>query len=146
MRKDIDAYIKSVAHDNADDINDGGYKSIADYIINEAESNTGYYEYFDDAELDENGEPTETQVECLKAWLLKHYDTPIEREHTITDVMLTKHHNGSDFLSYKADGKTVEVWGEFYIDGGYRLHHTHIFDDAQETEIVIPYENGEHTL
>lgn len=143
MRKSIDAYIKSVVHDNADDIN--GYKSIADYIIHEAENNTGYYEYFDEEELGDGYEPTESQIEELKDWLRKHYGMPIEREHTITDVMLTKHHNGSDFLSYKADGKTVEVWGEFYIDGGDRLHHTHIFDDAQEIEIVIPYENGEYS-
>ena len=144
MRKSIDAYIKQVVHDNADDIND--YKSIADYIIHEAENNTGYYEYFDDEELGDGYEPTESQIEELKDWLRKHYGMPIEREHTITDVMLTKHHNGSDNLQYKADGKTYEVDGEFYVDKEYKLHHTHIFENGDEMEIVIPYKNGEHTL
>lgn len=143
MRKSIDTYIKAIAHDNEQEIREN-YMTVADYIINDAESCTGYYEYFDDDELDETGEPTEAQIEELKAYLREHYTTPIE--HHIEDVMLTKHHNGNDNLQYKADGKTYEVDGEFYVDKEYRLHHTHIFENGDEQEIVIPYKNGEHTL
>lgn len=67
-------------------------------------------------------------------------------KHRIEDVMLTKHSNGNDNLQYKADGKTYEYDGEFYVDRDYQLHHTHIFENGEELEIVIPYENGEHTL
>lgn len=74
----------------------------------------------------------------------EHYTTPIE--HRIEDVMLTKHGNGSDTLQYSADGKNFEVDGEFYVDTEYRLHHTHIFGNGDEMEIVIPYKNGEHAL
>lgn len=143
MRKSIDTYIQSIARDNELEIRES-YMTVADYIINDAENNTGYYEYFDDEELDETGEPTEAQIEALKAYLREHYTTPIE--HRIEDVMLTKHGNGSDNLQYSADGKNFEVDGEFYVDMEYRLHHTHIFENGDEMEIVIPYKNGEHAL
>ena len=84
------------------------------------------------------------KIEELKAYLREHYTTPIV--HRIEDIMLTKHSNGSDNLQYKADGKTYEVDGEFYVDKEYRLHHTHIFENGDEQEIIVPYKNGEHTL
>ena len=143
MRKSIDAYIQSIARDNEQEIREN-YMTVADYIINDAENCTGYYEYFDDEELDETGEPTEVQIEELKAYLREHYTTPIE--HRIEDIMLTKHSNGCDNLQYKADCKTYEVDGEFYVDKEYKLHHTHIFENGDEMEIVIPYKNGEHAL
>lgn len=143
MRKSIDTYIKAIAHDYEQEIREN-YMTIADYIINDAENCTGYYEYFDDEELDETGEPSEAQIEELKAYLRENYTTPIE--HRIEDIMLTKHSNGSDNLQYKADGKMSEVDGEFYVDKEDRLHHTHIFENGDELEIVIPYKNGEHTL
>ena len=143
MRKSIDTYIKAIAHDNEQEIREN-YMTIADYIINDAENCTGYYEYFDDEELDETGEPSEAQIEELKAYLRENYTTPIE--HRIEDIILTKHSNGSDNLQYKADGKMSEVDGEFYVDKDDLLHHTHIFENGDELEIVIPYKNGEHTL
>lgn len=143
MRKSIDTYVKAIAHDNEQEIREN-YMTVADYIINDAENNTGYYEYFDDEELDETGEPSEAQIDELKAYLREHYTTPIE--HRIEDVMLTKHHNGSDNLQYTADGKTFEVDGEFYVDKVNKLHHTHLFENGDEIEIVIPYENGSHKL
>lgn len=118
--------------------------TVADYIINDAENCTGYYEYFDDEELDETGDPSEAQIEELKAYLREHYTTPIE--HRIEDIMLTKHGNGGDDLQYTADGKNFEVDGEFYVDMEYRLHHTHIFGNGDEMDIVKPYKNGEHAL
>lgn len=66
--------------------------------------------------------------------------------HRIEDVTLTKHNNGSDNLQYTADGKAFEWDGEFLVDKEHRLHHTHIFENGDEQEIVIPYENGEHKL
>lgn len=143
MRKSIDTYIKAIAHDNEQEIRES-YMTLADYIINDAENCTGYYEYFATRSLTRQAKPTEAQIEELKAYLREHYTTPIE--HRIEDVMLTKHHNGSDNLQYKADGKTYEVDGEFYVDREYKLHHTHIFENGDEQEIVIPYKSGEHTL
>lgn len=143
MRKSIDTYIKAIAHDNEQEIREN-YMTVADYIINDAENSTGYYEYFDDDELDETGEPSAAQIEELKAYLRENYTTPIE--HRIEEIMLTKHSNGSDNLQYKADDKTYEFDGDFLVDNDHCLHHTHTFENGDEQEIVIPYENGEHTL
>ena len=66
MRKSIDTYINAIAHDNEQYIKDGGYSSMADYIISNAES-TGWQEFFDDSELNETGEPTDEQIDELKA-------------------------------------------------------------------------------
>lgn len=74
MRKSIDTYVKSIASDNKQFILDGGYKSVADYIINDADNGIGYNEYFDDSELDESGEPTEEQIDELKNYLNDNYD------------------------------------------------------------------------
>lgn len=64
--------------------------------------------------------------------------------HRIEDIALTKRSNGSDNLQYTADGKNFEVDGEFYVDKNNNLHHTHLFEDNEEMEIVIPYENGNY--
>lgn len=106
MRKSIDTYIEAIAHDNELYIRES-YMTVADYIINNAENCSGYYEFFDDDELDETGEPTEAQIDELKAYLLENYTTPIE--HRIEDIVLTKHGNGSDNLQYVADGKTSRL-------------------------------------
>ena len=73
MRKSIDNYIKSIAHDDAEFIVNGS-ESIADYIIKTAENGTGYEEFFDDDELDETGEPTQEQIDELKAYLNQNYN------------------------------------------------------------------------
>lgn len=73
MRKSIDAYVKSIAHDSAEFIVIES-ESIADYIIQSAEYASGYREYFDDNELDEIGEPTDEQIDKLKAYLTENYD------------------------------------------------------------------------
>lgn len=143
MRKSIDTYIKAIAHDNEQEIREN-YMTVADYIINDAKNCTGYYEFFDEKELDETGEPSLVQIDELVAYLRENYTTPIE--HRLEDIILTKHHNGSDNLQYKADGKTYEFDGEFLVDNYHCLHHTHTFENGDEQEIVIPYENGEHTL
>ena len=65
-------------------------------------------------------------------------------KHTIDNIILTKHNNGSDNLMYDADSKTFEFDGEFYVDKEHNLHHEHLFDDGEEIEIVIPYENGNY--
>lgn len=64
MRKSIDTYIQSIARGDEQVIREN-YMTVADYIINDAEYCTGYYEYFDDDELDETGEPSEAQIEEL---------------------------------------------------------------------------------
>lgn len=74
MRKSIDTYIKSIASDNKQSILEGGYESVADYIISDAENGIGYNEYFDNSELDESGEPTQEQIDELKNYLNDNYD------------------------------------------------------------------------
>lgn len=73
MRKSIDTYVQSIAHDNAEFIVNGS-EAIADFIIQCADNCTGYGEYFDDDELDETGEPTDEQIEELKDYLNENYD------------------------------------------------------------------------
>ena len=73
MRKSINAYVQGIAHDNSEFIVNGS-ESIADYIIQTAENGTGYDEFFDDDELEETGEPTEDQVDEVKADLNENYD------------------------------------------------------------------------
>lgn len=71
MRKSIDTYVQSIAHDNEQYINENNM-TVADYIISSAENGTGYYEFFDDSELDGN-EPSEEQVDELKDYLYSNF-------------------------------------------------------------------------
>ena len=75
MIKSIDTYVKSIASDNKQFIIEGGYVSVADYIISNADNGTGYNEYFDDSETDDNmGEPTQEQIDELKEYLNDNYN------------------------------------------------------------------------
>ena len=74
MRKSIDTYVKSIASDNKQFILEGGYESVADYIISNADNGTAYNEYFDDSELDESREQTEEQIDELKEYLNDNYN------------------------------------------------------------------------
>ena len=74
MRKSIDTYVQSIVRDNKRFIIEGGYESVADYIISGAENGTGYYEYFDDFELGESGEPTQGQIDELKNFLSDNFN------------------------------------------------------------------------
>ena len=75
MRKSIDTYVKSIASDNKQFILEGGYESVADYIISNADNGTGYNEYFDDSETEDNmGEPTQEQIDELKEYLNDNYN------------------------------------------------------------------------
>lgn len=75
MRKSIDTYVQSIASDNKQFILEGGYESVADYIISNADNGTGYNEYFDDSETEDNmGEPTQEQIDELKEYLNYNYN------------------------------------------------------------------------
>lgn len=74
MRKSIDTYVQSIVNDNKEFIIEGGYESVADYIISNADNGNAYNEYFDDSELDESGEPTEEQIDELKEYLNDNYN------------------------------------------------------------------------
>ena len=74
MRKSIDTYVQSIVRDNKRFIIEGGYQSVADYIISGAENGIGYYEYFDDFELGESGEPTQGQIDELKNFLSDNFN------------------------------------------------------------------------
>lgn len=73
MRKSIDTYVNSIIRDNKQFILEGGYNSVADYIISNAENGAGYYEYFDDSELD-GDEPSAEQIDELKNYLNDNYN------------------------------------------------------------------------
>lgn len=63
----------------------------------------------------------------------------MKAKHTITNVELEKNGHQGDCLTFEADGKQINVTGEFYVDRAGQLHHTHIFPDGEEMEIVTPY-------
>ena len=44
MKKSIDNYVQSIASDNKQFILDGGYESVSDYIISNADNGTAYNE------------------------------------------------------------------------------------------------------
>ncbi len=71
MRKSIDTYVQSIAHDDKLYIIENGM-TVAEYIINNAENGTGYYEFFDDSELESN-EPSKEQIDELKEYLNNNY-------------------------------------------------------------------------
>lgn len=75
MRKSIDTYVQSIARENKQFIIEGGYESIADYIISGAENGVGWTEFFDDSELEEPVcEPTDGQISELKECLSDNYN------------------------------------------------------------------------
>lgn len=65
----------------------------------------------------------------------------IMEKHKIEPYSLQKGGYCNDTLTYFADDVQIDVSGEFYVDRDHKLHHTHIFDDGVEMEIVVPYEN-----
>lgn len=73
MKKSIDIYVQSIVRDNKQFILEGGYNSVADYIISNAENGAGFYEYFDDSELD-GDEASVEQIDELKNYLNDNYD------------------------------------------------------------------------
>lgn len=116
MKKAIDTYVQSIAHDNSSDIIGSGYDSIADYIICTAEG-TGWGEYFDDAELGKDGEPTEEQIGELKKYLNENYNYLPGCDYTLNDILTGldfteaeyNEHKGEDYVSFEAFiGATVE--------------------------------------
>lgn len=57
-------------------------------------------------------------------------------KHTIEVIDFEK--KGSHtWLIYKADGKTINVTGEFYIDKEGLWYHTHEFEDGTEMEFTF---------
>lgn len=94
---------------------------------------------YDEVEVDLEGATAEQDAQ-LDA-IIESYRKKITHDetHTIEDVELTKHGYCHDTLTYVADGKNCQVDGEFHIDKDGFLHHTHIFDDGIEKEIVVKY-------
>lgn len=88
----------------------------------------------------------DTDAEGLNRGVLMFKNGTQKTIHRIEDIVLTKHSNGSDNLQFTFDGKNFEVDGDFWVDKENKLHHTHIFEDGEGIEIVIPYENGCHNL
>lgn len=75
MKKSIDTFVQGIAQDNEQYIMEGGYSSIADYIISNAINGTGWGEFFDDSELEEpTCEPTDEQINELKEYLKDNYN------------------------------------------------------------------------
>lgn len=64
----------------------------------------------------------------------------MSKELSIQDVVLVKHSNGSDYLSWSYKGQEFWAQGEFFIDRNGFLHHTFITPDTEEEiEITIKY-------
>lgn len=57
-----------------------------------------------------------------------------------TDVELTKHNNGSDYLEWTWRGKHYWEQGEFQVDADNNLHNTFYAPNGKAIEIVTPYE------
>jgi len=77
MRYNIDQYIDSIIRDNRKYIIEGGYESVADYLIHYADnSDSGYYEYFSDNEKE--FDLTDEQIEELKSYILSKYNYMIQ--------------------------------------------------------------------
>lgn len=76
MRKDIRTYILGIAEDNSQHIINGGYESIADYIINESIGNDNVIEFFDYNEIKDNEgcESTSDQVAELEFYLHDNFN------------------------------------------------------------------------
>ncbi len=75
MRQNIDSYIAQIEHDNKQYIIEGGYESVADYIISNAENGCGWHEFFCDEDYtDCTYELTEEQIDELIYYIRKHYD------------------------------------------------------------------------
>lgn len=72
MRHSIDTYVRAIENDNKQHIIDGGYESVADYIISNAESSGNWYEFFDEDEYE--NEPSAEQIGELKEYLNKYYN------------------------------------------------------------------------
>lgn len=77
MRKSIDTYLNSIMHDNEDYIREN-YDSFAVYILDNAINSTGWWEFFDDNELDETGEPSEEQIDEVKMHLYQYYNSTFQ--------------------------------------------------------------------
>lgn len=104
MRKSIDTYVQSIAHDNDQYILDGGYESVAEYIIATAENGNGFGEFFDAAELQDNGdEPTEEQIDELKDYLNDNYNfvSDVDKDGKIKNLDSIKAYNSNMDVSYR---------------------------------------------
>lgn len=59
-------------------------------------------------------------------------------DYPITDVQLTKHHNGGDMLEWQWNGKYFWEQGEFVVENG-KLFHTFIAPNGKEILISTEY-------
>lgn len=75
MRNDINSYINAIFNDNKRYIAESGCSTIADYIIESAESTNLWNEFFDNKELD--GDPTCEQINEFKNYLREYWNDPI---------------------------------------------------------------------
>lgn len=57
----------------------------------------------------------------------------------IKDIELSKHYNGSDYLSWVYKGKIFWIQGDFYVDKNNMLHHSWTSPDGEDYDITTPY-------
>lgn len=156
MRHSIDTYIQGIINDNKSYILDGGYTSVADYLISEAENGLGWIEFFDDEELD-GGEPSEEQIDNLRGFLSRNYDyLPIDDDDDLMTALeaIDKDASVPDAIDRAAEqlGWEICMSGFFYQedyfykkgvgiiareDGFYTKSMKHVFeyytfDDSEE--------------
>lgn len=74
MKEANDVRVSCIIREHSNEIKYGGYTSIYDYLVSRAEDGAGYAEWFEDEEMYENnGEPTDEQIEDVKHWLFENF-------------------------------------------------------------------------
>lgn len=120
-------------------------QALLDYAVNEASSEdvaqilnvnanniqSALADFQD--EWDEAEEPEDSD-EVIDKWVAF-----FTHEGEISDIRLTKHNNGFDYLEWSYDGKEYWCQGGFYVDRDNVLHHTFFAPNGKEVEITCQY-------
>lgn len=114
-------------------INEASSEDVAQVLKVDADDIQGALVDFKD-EWDEAEEPEDGDA-VIDKWV--EFFT---HEGEISDIRLTKHNNGGDWLAWSYDGKEYWCQGEFYVDRDNVLHHTFFAPNGKEFEIVCDYE------
>jgi len=82
MKSSITTLVESAAFDNKEFINDGGYESIADYLITNAENgDQGWLWYLSNEEIEvfqNDSEAADKMIEDIKDFLNTNYNYKLE--------------------------------------------------------------------
>lgn len=114
-------------------INEASHEDVAKVLNVDADDIQGALVDFAE-EWNEADEPSDAD-EVIDKWV--EFFTCDDQP---TDVELTKHNNGSDYLEWTWRGKHYWEQGEFHVDADNNLHNTFYAPNGKAIEIVTPYE------